>query len=167
MVKKIKEIKEQSKKAKHPGGRPSIYSFELAQEMCEVLGITDKSIEALCNEHDHWPCDDTFFIWLNKYKEFSDLYYVARRNQVERLVEKMAKICSNRDREYVTLDDGRVVANMVGAAKDKLEVDNLKWRIARLRADIYGDRPIVDNSINEEEAIKRIRDLIHKCSQPK
>ena len=163
MVKKIKEIKEEKK----PVGRPSTYSFELAQHMCKILGTTTQSINYLCNNLEGWPNTDTFFVWLNEHKEFTELYYIARRNQVESLVDKMTEICSSRDRDYVTLADGKIVANMVGAAKDKLEVDNLKWRIARLRADIYGDRPQNDNSINDEEAINKIRDLIHKCSQSK
>lgn len=164
--KEVKEVKEE-KKEKHAGGRPSSYSFELAQEMCQVLGSTTKSIKILCEENAHWPNPDSFFVWLNKHKEFSDVYYKARRDQVEALVEQMIEICDDREREYVTLSDGKIVPNMIGYQKDKLKIETLKWRVAKMRSDIYGDRIPADTGISDEEAINKVRDLIHKCSQSK
>lgn len=77
---KRKEVVKDSK-SKHPGGRPTKYSVELAAKICHAIATNAKSIYTLCHERDDFPVTSTVFDWMNKYPEFSDEYFKAKERQ--------------------------------------------------------------------------------------
>jgi hypothetical protein len=43
---------------------PVRYSEELAQEICEVVSVSPKLLEELCEEHSHWPTAKAIYeVW--------------------------------------------------------------------------------------------------------
>lgn len=79
---------EVDKEIKNKGGRHSLYTSKLADEICIAILNGDKGIEKLCKEHKHWPSKKTIFNWLNKNKEFQRKYEIAKQIQIDFLMNR-------------------------------------------------------------------------------
>lgn len=74
---------------KSKGGRPSLYTSKLADEICIAIVDSDKGIARLCKEHKHWPSKKTIFNWLNKNKDFQRKYQFAKQIQLDFLMDEL------------------------------------------------------------------------------
>ena len=74
-------------KINQKGGRPPLYTNELADEICIAILNGDKGIERLCKEHKDWPSKKTIFNWLNKNKDFQRKYELAKQIQIDFLID--------------------------------------------------------------------------------
>src|SRR5262249_15782713 len=61
-------------------GRPSRYSYEIADTICERLAVEGESLRTICADP-AMPTKSTVFRWLARYEEFRDMYGVAREWQ--------------------------------------------------------------------------------------
>lgn len=112
-------------------GRPSDYSSELADLICEMIA-DGKSLRKIC-EADDMPNKATVFRWLTLHKVFSDQYAKARESQADTL-----------------FDEVLAIADQYDSAADKLEVDHInrarlridarKWMAGKLRPKKYGEK---------------------------
>jgi len=119
-------------------GRPTDYTLELAHEICEVVATTSKGIKVLCNENKHWPSHDTIYRWLKHYKEFSDLYARAKRQQVEVIIDEILTIADDSSNDTYVNDDGKLVIDHEHINRARLRVDTRKWIAAKLAPRLYG-----------------------------
>jgi hypothetical protein len=71
--------------ARLPRGRPSDYSDELADLICERM-IMGKSIRKI-SEMEDMPCEDSIYTWLAKYAYFSEKYRAAVEHRTNRYME--------------------------------------------------------------------------------
>ncbi len=60
-------------------GRTSIYTKDLAQDICDKIASSSKGLKKLCAENAHWPNKDTIFTWLKNNSSFADQYARAKR----------------------------------------------------------------------------------------
>lgn len=108
-------------------GRPSNYSEEIAEELCDALA-DGMSLRAWCEEPGH-PRYSTVFQWLRKEPAFAEAYAHAREvqahNDADRITQVMAACADLR----LPADVTRVV------------VDALKWTAARRLPKVYAERP--------------------------
>jgi hypothetical protein len=74
---------------KNKSGRPSLYTNELADEICIAILNGDKGIARLCKEHKHWPSKKTIFNWLNNNKDFQKKYGFAKQIQIDFLMDHL------------------------------------------------------------------------------
>ena len=79
-------------KIKNKPGRPTTYTPELANEICDSIASSSKGTKRLCKENQHWPCQDTLFTWLKIYPEFSEQYAQAKRCQIEVFIDEILDI---------------------------------------------------------------------------
>lgn len=109
-----------------PKGRPTDYSPELAANICARLasGASLRSVCAL----EGMPSASSVFLWLTKYKDFSDNYAKAQQERSEAMFEEMLEIG----------DD--VEPDAAAVSKAKLRVDTRKWALARMNPKKYGDK---------------------------
>ncbi|HEU5366666.1 MAG TPA: hypothetical protein VFU62_14105 [Hanamia sp.] len=144
-------------------GRPSSYTQELANEICETIQCTSKGIKRLCKEHEHWPSHNTIYRWLSTYSEFNDRYARAKRQQIEVLVDEILSIAEDSSNDYMMNEDGKLVVNHEHIQRSRLRIDTIKWLAAKLCPRIYGDRIQVDNT-NDEAAkeIARVKLLVEE-----
>ena len=70
-------------------GRPSIYSAELAKEICDTISSSSKGTKTLCKDNPHWPSQATIFTWLKNNEDFSEQYAHSKRSQIELLVDEI------------------------------------------------------------------------------
>lgn len=122
-------------------GRPTVYTSELAKEICEVIASTSKGTKKLCEESQHWPCQDTLFTWLKTYPEFSEQYARAKIYQVEYLVDEMLEIADDTSNDNFLNEEGKTVVNAAAINRARLKIDTRKWMACKLVPRVYGPKP--------------------------
>jgi hypothetical protein len=93
----------------HKRGRPSDYSAEIADTICDRLA-GGESLRAICADAG-MPNRATISRWLARYEEFRDQYAFAREWQAECLVDEILKIARDSSGDYVEKrqPDGKMV----------------------------------------------------------
>jgi hypothetical protein len=118
--------------------RPSIYSEELANEICERLA-NGESLRRICLA-DHMPDKANVFRWLRANEEFRDLYARAREAQADTLADEIVDIADDGSNDYMETEEGGERYNGDAIARSKLRVDARKWVAAKLKPRVYGDK---------------------------
>jgi len=105
---------------------------------------------------------DTFFDWLGKSKEFSEIYTCACEERATGEFEEMREIAFNIEDCYYIDKDGikRVDNGMVNLKR--IQEDVIKFRVARMHPKKYGDKIQVDNT-NSDGSFER-QGLLANCS---
>lgn len=146
--KKAKEVKP----AKIPNkvGRPTDYSKELAEEICDTISITSKGLYHLCKENSHWPVPQTIRKWKRKIEEFNSMYVQAKQDQADFLAEECLTIADDITHDSLTKYDSNgepyEVANTEYINRSRLRVDTRKWMAAKLLPKTYGDKMLNEHS---------------------
>ena len=106
-------------------GRPSIYTEELASEICARMSI-GRSLRSVCLSDD-MPDIRTVMRWLGdpEKQDFCQQYARARESLADALVEETLEIA----------DEGSGDVN-----RDRLRVDTRKWFASKVGARKYGDK---------------------------
>lgn len=105
--------------ARRPQGRPSDYSDELADLICERM-IMGKSIRKI-SEMDDMPCEDSIYTWLAKHPYFSEKYRVAAEHRTNRFMEECVDLSDN-------MPDGIMFIGLDGRLYERIEVLQLTVR---------------------------------------
>ena len=114
-----------------PGGRPSVFTPELADEICSRLA-NGESLRAICNtdRDDFIPSIGTVIRWVNENPKFQKQYATAREIQAETLAD-----------DIVSIADGPTDGDdSIKTARDRLRVDSRKWVASKLLPKRYGDK---------------------------
>lgn len=114
-------------------GRPSIYTDELAKEIC--LRISNgRSLSSVCRDKD-MPSRSLVYDWLadEEKQDFMDRYREADLQRADFHADEMIEIADS------------VEADTAEVAKARLQIDTRKWQVARMNATKYGDKQQVDN----------------------
>jgi hypothetical protein len=116
-------------------GRSSIYSDELAAEICERLAAGE-SLNAICRD-ERMPSRKVIHEWVADDRNgFRDKYARAREMQADHYADKIAEIADETKRS--TAPDRAQIG--------RLELDALKWSAAKLAPKKYGDRVETENT---------------------
>lgn len=118
IVSKKKEIA----KAKHAGGRPTMYTPAVVDEICERIAMGESLLRI--TQDSHMPDRVQVFRWIHKYEEFRNKYARAKENQADAYEEMM-------------LDTARTEEDV---ARARLIVDTMKWTASKLKPKKYGDK---------------------------
>lgn len=103
-------------------GRPSLYTEEIADEICEGL-MQGKSMREVC-EPSGMPGASTVFAWLTREPSFQEKYAHAREVQA-----------------HMNADETReIVDNEPDPARARVRLDQRKWFAGRLLPRVYGDK---------------------------
>lgn len=107
-------------------GRPSVYSDELAETICDRIA-NGESLRKICSE-DGFPNRQTVLNWLadSRFAQFSAKYARAREYQADYLAEEMQDVA-----DIATPDDVQVA---------RLRVLTMQWRASKLAPKKYGDK---------------------------
>jgi hypothetical protein len=140
--KKTKPAAEQDAAPKKKMGRPSIYSQDLADEICVRLS-SGESLRSICRD-EHMPAQSQVYVWLNAKKDFAEQYARAREEQADTHADEIIAI-ADEDPELNPIrdKDGNVIDLKIDSgyvAYQKQRIDARKWTAAKLRPKKYGDR---------------------------
>lgn len=104
-------------------GRPSSYTDEIADEICEGIA-NGAALHRLCAERDDLPTERTVYNWLASNEVFVQKYARARERQQDRRVDEIIVIADEED----------------DPNKARVRIDARKWAASKLAPKKYGDR---------------------------
>lgn len=131
-------------------GRPTIYTQELADEICEHLALGE-SIRTVCAPK-HMPSIQTFFRWLREKPEFSEQYARAKQESADAMAEDIIDIADDGSNDWMERhyrDQTEWVTNGEALQRSKLRVDTRKWLMAKMKPKRYGDK--IDMTTNGKD----------------
>lgn len=135
-------------------GRPSKYTEELADRICEIVATNPCGLPTLCKQFAELPTAETIRVWRWEKPLFSAKYAEAKRFQAEIMAEGCEDVTNNL-LEYSYEDEcgvKRVDSGMVAHAR--LVIDTRKWTASKLAPKIYGDKQIIEQTTSENESLK-------------
>lgn len=132
-------------------GRPSAFTQELADQICERLA-NGESLKSICAA-DGMPNRATVFRWLGAHADFRDTYARAREAQADALFDEIINIADTpmQGEKTKTDKDGNVEVTTGDMIEHrKLQVEARKWMAGKLRPKVYGDKLDIDlnNKVN-------------------
>jgi hypothetical protein len=127
-------------------GRPSIFTPELASEICHRLA-DGETLTAICRDA-NMPHERTVRDWArDDVQGFSPQYARARETGYHRMFDQIIDIADTPVIGTKTITKGNgEVQTIVGDMIEhrRLQVDTRKWALAKALPKIYGDRLAVD-----------------------
>lgn len=128
------------------GGRPSVYTPELADRICAALAAGE-SLRTVCKAED-LPCAATVFSWMRTIPEFLEQYTRAKEESADAMVDEMMDIADNQCEQPLIVDDVPLTVNgemvmvkdMVSVNHAKLRIETRKWCASKLKPKKYGDK---------------------------
>lgn len=125
-----------------PVGRPSLYTQELADEICERLGMGE-SMRTVCKDED-LPAMSTLFKWLRTIPAFTEQYEKAKQESADAMAEDLLDIADDGTNDWMERErqDGSsvTVVNSEHIQRSRLRVDARKWLMAKMKPKKYGEK---------------------------
>ena len=129
-------------------GRPSGYSDELGDEICERL-CNGESLRAICEPSD-MPSRSMVFRWLGNNESFRDQYARAREEQADAIFDECLQIADESTNDYMDTQDsdGATTAKLNGEniQRSRLRIDTRKWMAGKMRPKKYGEKLELEHS---------------------
>ena len=138
-------------------GRPTTYSEELAELICERIATHVEGTTKLCNMYDDMPDETTIRQWRFRNADFSLKYLNAKRTQSELLAESIDEVLQER---HVYYDDKGNERIDTGAVARAVAIANgRKWTASRLAPRIYGDKKFDDLQADNERVKQELQEV--------
>ncbi len=133
-----------------PAGRPTDYSIELAESICDAIATCTDSYDKMHDNNPGFPTKCTMRLWRYRYPEFKSLYEVARQAQADLYIDELREVARNRENDLMQCADG-YKSNPAAVARDKLIIDTDKWIACKVLPKIYGDKQQVETTVKLHE----------------
>ncbi len=147
-------------------GRPTDYTQELADKICEEIS-QGKSLRRICEDED-MPSGVTIFSWIRKFPEFLKQYTRATEERTESQQEDLLELGDEAIKLAQTVNE-KASSAVVQAVK--LKADNMKWSMSKMKPKKYGDK--LDMTTNGKDLPIPLLNVLHnhngdkKDSEPK
>lgn len=157
-------------KAKHAGGRPTLYSKKLAEAICARIA-QGEGLKGIC-AGDGMPTERCVYKWLRHedHAEFVQMYAQAREDQQERWADEIIEIADDGTNDFVEREakSGKkfIIADQDHINRSRLRVDTRKWLLSKLMPRKYGDFKTLEHTGAVEVHVKRIT-LVDEAKQRK
>ena len=116
-------------------GRPSEYTKEIADKICEEIGL-GKSLRTVC-EDEKMPVMATVFSWMRLNPDFMKHYAYSCEERSEAMLEDIISISDGGIEEIKHSAEKKsgAIAQIV-----RLKVDTRKWYMSKMKPKKYGDK---------------------------
>ena len=134
-----KELKEEVEPKKN--GRPSLYTKELGDLICEQLA-QGNSLRTVCKA-EGMPDISTVFRWMRIYLGFCEQYTRAKQEASDALAEEIQDISDDGTNDWMLIHKGKdyvPVLNREHVERSKLRIETRKWIMAKMKPKKYGDK---------------------------
>lgn len=139
-----------SSSVKNKGGRPELYTQELADRVCQKIA-EGYSMRTVCKPED-MPSIAVVFSWFRKYPGFQEQYARATEERTEAMSEDILDIADDGSNDLMTIQKGNhsyEIENKEVTNRSRLRVDTRKWLMAKMKPKKYGDK--VDLTTNGKD----------------
>ena len=134
-------------------GRPSQYTPELAEEICELIASTPRGLEHICRENDNLPSPRTVYVWLATHEDFQQKYVRARERQADLLASETLEIADDKSLDYRVDPERGLIVDGDNIQRARLRIDTRKWMAGKLAPKLYGDKIEHDVKVTEYESV--------------
>jgi hypothetical protein len=137
----------------HAGGRPTLYTPELAKRICDAVATHSCGLNKLCAMYDWMPDQQTVKNWRRDYSEFFALYLQAKELQGVCITENLWE-----------------ESEALPPIKEEIDLFNTRFRfqqfhLAKLAPKIFGDRKDKeDDTKQSEETIKNLSSAVRELA---
>lgn len=126
-------------------GRPSLYTQELAAEVCERMG-KGETLRQICRD-DHMPAESTVRLWATDNRDgFSAQYARAREDLCEFWADEILEIADDGSNDTIKDEYGKERLDGEWLNRSRLRVDARKWLLSKILPKKYGDKLEVGGS---------------------
>ncbi len=159
------------RKAKHAGGRPTLYTKELAETICAQIAH-GQGLKSICAS-DAMPTDRTVYRWLRMedHAEFRQMYARAREDQQDHWADEIIEIADDATNDWMEREtrsgETVTVVDSEHLNRSRLRVDTRKWLMAKLMPRKYGDFKTLEHRWQMEFHVKRIELVDHAAPKTK
>lgn len=122
-------------------GRPTDYTPELAELICERIATHSIGLKKLCEMYDDMPEKITIRRWCIKDPQFRSQYAQAKALQIETLIDEIIEIADDSSQDTLVTEQGNRKCNAEFIARSRLRIDTRKWLASKLVPKIYGLNP--------------------------
>lgn len=165
-----KKVKKKVTTPKNKGGRPTLYTKALAEEICQRIS-TGESLLKICRD-DHMPTRATIHNWIlatnedgtRKYQWFFDNYALAMEMRADVAFDEINEIADETP-EMVRKTAEKKSGAMANA--QRLRVDARKWTAARMFPKKYSDRHVVTTEDKDGNTMPIAGNVIQFAPQDK
>lgn len=112
-------------KEEKPAGRPTEYTEEIADEICEYIANGNSLNKWLNEEEEGKPARSTVYRWLRDQETFRNNYARAKQESADFHAEKILEVATSTE---LHPNDKRV------------QIDAMKWVASKLKPKTYGDK---------------------------
>lgn len=128
-------------------GRPTKYSEEIADKICELIATTSDGLKKIAESQS--VTATTVYKWLQENKTFSDKYVRARDMQADLLADEIIEIANTPIQGIVETEKEWGIEIRRGDMLEhrKLQIDARKWKASKLAPKKYGDKIEVDTNV--------------------
>jgi len=129
-----------AKKTKKAPGRPSTFSQEVADEICEHMA-NGESLREVCSR-DNMPNRSTVARWLAASEQFRDQYAHACEMRQEELFDQIIQIADTPQvgTKSVSKATGIEITEADMIEHRRLQVEARKWALGKMAPKKYGDK---------------------------
>ena len=122
-------------------GRPTSYSKEFADFICDTYGAGTTPITILCRDDERFPTHDTLDTWCEKHEYIFAKLQRADRKFAKNLAEHTVVLADSAFGDVLGTDKyGRPIVNNEIVARSKIRIGVRQWLASRMDAGRWGDR---------------------------
>lgn len=137
-------------------GRPSLYTQEIADEICTRLAAGE-SLNSICKS-DHLPGESTVRWWVIEDRHgFSARYTQARDIGLDVMADECIQIADDGQNDTYVTAEGQPRTDFDVIQRSKLRVDTRRWYLSKLAPKRYGDR-IAQEITNPDGSLQPMSD---------
>lgn len=142
--------KKKVSKSKKPPNRPTDYTPEIAEEICDVVAENAKGLKPLCEANPHWPRLRTIRRWIRENEDFRHMYARAKEDQADLMADEIIEISDDTTHDTLIKQDrdgnDYEACNSEWINRSRLRVDSRKWLASKLRPKQYGEKVVNEHS---------------------
>lgn len=149
-------------KKKHPDdllktGRPTIYTSELADRICDLLATDTACLDEICAKNPDLPGHDSIYKWRHRHPEFAEKYLHAMHSRSHLYAEETLKIAREKSTYLDAEGNNKIDPGYV--AWQKMNVNLRQWHASKLAPKVYGDKTQVENTVTvkHEDTLKDLK----------
>ena len=135
-------------------GRPTMYTEELANEICKSVASNTTGLAHICKKYSHFPTSETIRTWRLEKPVFSAKYAKAKADQIDFLVEEALEVARADNKDTIIDDNGMAKCDHEWIGRSRLHVDTIKWYASKLAPKIYGDAHKIEDAEVQNAALR-------------
>lgn len=124
--------------------RPSKYTPEIADKICEIISTSSKGLKAICKDLNVSAV--TVYHWLKNNDVFLNTYTRARESQADLLADEIIEIADDTSNDTTVNENGKEIANSEWINRSRLRVEARKWIASKLKPKKYADKIDIEHS---------------------